>query len=1102
MKSLMKNGLLVLTVVSLAFLSLGGASRPTKPGQNKLLKLPDFKYLDVNTLNVTINSNGDFASSHLTNASGCEWPKGTGKTCIYAAGLWIEGQHLPDRGLRGAFMDQSNEFQPGPLLEQFNTTTNDGSAAIARSTDNKWRLYKIDKRDLRVSPPPADLAEWPGDAGAPNLGQNPDGTWIPKWYGDQMLWTVVNDVNSALKSAVSTSQPMGLEVQCLYFAFNLPGALGNMAFLKWKIINRSDSDYDSTYVSMWSDVDLGNGNDDLPGCDTTLSLGYVYNGTNNDAGTAFAYGAAPPADGYDFFEGPKVPGLPTDSAIVDGKWIKGYKNLPMTACVNYFNGTYPQLVDPTLGNSRYPSVAYDYMKGLAGTVHEPVYSTVTGQQITRWFSGDPTANPPTGDLPSNFYFGAVTPQDLRIMLSSGPFNLAKGDTQEVVCAFLIARGQNNINSITLLKTYDALAQDAFNNNFVLPSPPPTPQLNVSYLPNQIVLDWTEGSAETESYDYKNYKFQAYTLYQGESVNGPWHQIAMYSVKNGVTVVKDYVISEIDLQPYLVPVVSFPNAGLKRYFVANQDFINGGALINGKQYYYALTTWAYNTDPNALANGITLTLEHSKEGIVAVPRQAAVGSTIPTSVDQSLTTSRPADDAIVPQVIAPSLLTGKTYTINPNGAGSSVTSWDLYRSNAGGGQDTLIKGNTSFAGDDYSPYIDGVLFRVKNPSGVRFDGQNPPGWEYTPANDLWFSGQTVLPLPALDSGATSGGLAYPTGGALDLGPVGKKKSALPIDQLVKVQIRFNGAVTQHAYRYVGNLRKGLGTLPPQDSSFIPWMKVPTGPGAQYQGDYDQINVPFTVWSIDPFNGDAANPRQLNVGFIEWNDSLYTKAGTYVGRGLVDGQWDPTTNATGGNEALVIFASTYSPTALPKYTQKPGAPTTNIDLQPALDSLDVMYVLLLKRSSATSNWVNGDMLTLTPNYPLQVGRQVTVVAPAPTYQDPARMSQDLAKINVFPNPYFGGNTAEEGAFNHYVTFSHLPFKATIKIFTITGELVRTIEHQNTNASDFDFSFERWDLRNSNGLPVASGVYLVHIDIPGAGSRVLKVAIIQPQSRPARI
>ena len=436
------------------------------------LTLPDFKFLDINTVKVTCNSDGDFASSHLTNTAGCEWPKGTGKTCIYAAGLWISGIHRPTHAIRGAFMDYVNEFQPGPLLQTFNTTSNKDSAANARASDPMWHLYKISRSDTNNPAGNPDYTGWPGGAGAPFVDVNGNGVWdqgidVPKFYGDQQLWTVCNDVNDSLKSKVGTTAPMGVEVRCLYYADSLTGPLGNVVFLKWTIINKSDADYDSTYVSLWTDIDLGNGNNDLPGCDTTLDLGYIYNDRNDDGPSFFAYGIDPPADGFELLQGPRIPGLPSDSALVDGKWIRGFRNLPLTAAVNYFSSTFPQLVDAPLGNSQFPSIAYDYMKGLAGTKHLPVYSTITGQQITRWFSGEPEMAPPTGDLPPNFYFGPVSGQDTKTILSSGPFTLSQGDTQEVVWAFLIARGSDNLNSISLLKQCAVMAREGFGGAPVL-----------------------------------------------------------------------------------------------------------------------------------------------------------------------------------------------------------------------------------------------------------------------------------------------------------------------------------------------------------------------------------------------------------------------------------------------------------------------------------------------------------------------------------------------------------------------------------------------------------------------------------------------------------
>jgi hypothetical protein len=102
------------------------------------------------------------------------------------------------------------------------------------------------------------------------------------------------------------------------------------------------------------------------------------------------------------------------------------------------------------------------------------------------------------------------------------------------------------------------------------------------------------------------------------------------------------------------------------------------------------------------------------------------------------------------------------------------------------------------------------------------------------------------------------------------------------------------------------------------------------------------------------------------------------------------------------------------------------------------------------------------------------------------------QDVVNINVFPNPYYGVNTEELNKYQRFVTFSHLPQHATIKIFNLAGVQVRQIEHF------ADSQFERWDLANESGFPVGSGLYIVHIQMPelGGAIKILKLAIIQEQ------
>lgn len=175
---------------------------------------------------------------------------------------------------------------------------------------------------------------------------------------------------------------------------------------------------------------------------------------------------------------------------------------------------------------------------------------------------------------------------------------------------------------------------------------------------------------------------------------------------------------------------------------------------------------------------------------------------------------------------------------------------------------------------------------------------------------------------------------------------------------------------------------------------------------------------------------------------------------------------------------------------------------MNIKDRMDSTDIYYVVYVaKKDTNNKFFTEGDKLTITPNYMLESSRTFTYTAgPVPTTNDPALAKSQMGKINVVPNPYFAHNKGEVNVYNRFVTFTNLPPVARIRIFTLTGEMVRDIQHNDATSSTV--SLEQWDLRNANGLPVASGIYIVHIEVPDAGNRILKFAIIQPEERPTRI
>lgn len=99
--------------------------------------------------------------------------------------------------------------------------------------------------------------------------------------------------------------------------------------------------------------------------------------------------------------------------------------------------------------------------------------------------------------------------------------------------------------------------------------------------------------------------------------------------------------------------------------------------------------------------------------------------------------------------------------------------------------------------------------------------------------------------------------------------------------------------------------------------------------------------------------------------------------------------------------------------------------------------------------------------------------------------------LDKINIVPNPYYGYSTYESTALETYVKFVNLPEciengvkkEITISIYTVNGILVRKLTNGNSN------TYVTWDLKNSANIPIASGVYVVHVNAPGIGERTLK-------------
>jgi hypothetical protein len=138
--------------------------------------------------------------------------------------------------------------------------------------------------------------------------------------------------------------------------------------------------------------------------------------------------------------------------------------------------------------------------------------------------------------------------------------------------------------------------------------------------------------------------------------------------------------------------------------------------------------------------------------------------------------------------------------------------------------------------------------------------------------------------------------------------------------------------------------------------------------------------------------------------------------------------------------------------------------------------------------------GDVIKITTTKPFRTGDYIEFTTQKADFNRSKALG-DMDKIAVVPNPYVGAAswepaTATIGRGERLVYFIHLPNKCTIRIYTISGNLVKTL-YRDAPLTDGQ---EQWDLTTKDGMSVAFGVYIFHVDAPGIGTKIGKFAIIK--------
>lgn len=588
-----------------------------------------------------------------------------GASANFAGNVWFGGLDVGNQLKIAAqtYRQGGVDFWTGPL----STIDASTSADVCQEYDKIFKLKRseVDEFVLAGGPITSNIQNWPGNGNIalnhdPNLAPyvdvdgsgdyNPSAGDYPFYdvyntglkdnlntckarvFGDETLWWVYNDNGS--NHVATGGKAIGMEIRAQAFAFKTTDEINNMTFYNYQLINRSSFALYQTYMTVWTDADLGYYGDDYIGCDVKRGLGYIYNADANDesiAGTP-GYGANIPALGCDFFQGP----INSSNTIDDngnGVVDEPGEQMGMTKFL-YFNNSFAgvplQTTDPDNASQYYQYMTGYWRDGTPFTCNPAGTGNGYGEAIATSFvyPADTYTNGPCG---AATWSEAGVAGDRRFMQSSGPFELQPGAVNFITIGLPWARTTSTDPkaSIQLLKIADDKAQALFDNCFRVLSGPEAPDMTIQEMDNELILYFTNKPAsnnylnqykeldisilvDTVTPHYKNvdryYRFEGFKVYQVKNSSVTQEELVDQSkaklifncdIANGVKRLINYEYDATtggDVPKVKVELNDNVDKGLKSTFHFTKDLFSTSSdqkVINNKEYYFYCVAYGYN-----------------------------------------------------------------------------------------------------------------------------------------------------------------------------------------------------------------------------------------------------------------------------------------------------------------------------------------------------------------------------------------------------------------------------------------------------------------------------------------------------------------------------
>jgi len=1005
----------------------------------------DMKWQDLNQLNMPLTNYGVFGQNVLTGSAGGYWPAGyPAENYMFGCGIWV-----------GALVDTGYDADSNVLVDTLVSSSynpNSGGYEFSPGDGSDAPLYNNPHNIVYKSTEDNGGYGWPlkRTDGSDSIVSMQD-TWVT--YSD----------NDPSQHYTEENLPLGLVVN--QFGYTWVGPLKeDIIFMKFEIKNaRTDGkDINNCYMGIITDLDIGNesgssANDLLGFIDTMtidgklqfLNLGYQFQ-LDPEAGWAHTPGII----AFKYMESPiatKPIDLYHDSSVI----IDSGQQIGMTT-FNYFT----LQTDPVNKEERYQELAgYDHLS------FDPNNTEASYSPFPTW--GEGTAGYPGQSEP------AVNAGDKRFVMASGPFTLKNDSTANVVVAVMVARDVNELLDKALT------AQTVYDAGFKGPVAPDQVEFSLKGLDEKVAIYWDdrvekiadryyEDASNTSSllYNpaYKQYDVEGYNVYRSKTgAGGTWDLLAKYDLIDDITIeLKDSVITwDVNIVntdttsdtiitrnvEYLYDTVG-TNTGVPYSYIDT-------ALTNGITYYYTITAYdynfnavGYNADSSVFWGADPLILESAGKTKAVTPRALPANYTLSNTdiiLDTTFTAvidSFDTDSNII-------LTASDTMIIPPIDTGALVIVADPI-------VDTLVD---KISADNFT-----MEFNTITESS---DNKDCPAYVFQiyADNDTIFTGQINIDTVSI------------------VDESGNKKSIWI--QKNKSYFAYNGMIF------------GI------DSFSIDKSKWPTTDNTKLQafivsGNYDSTLVsPLYSSSDQYFYGsmwyriiwhENTNADSLTAEVWDMQHNIEIPYGTDAKGGIW--HFNPAASGDEYMTSSTVQMGMYIPYIQVwfNYAGRPGAMVW--DDRPKEG--DIWDIKIAYKDSTMEDF---DMPPIGAKYTINLNK----------FQISANVDSMLLKVKVVPNPYVVRSEYSLDYRYQKIYFTHLPSKCEIKIFTLSGDLIKTIDHDvafnviNSSGDtlvnyDYTQGSEAWDLLSDNDQILAPGIYLYNVSTPDGASLTGKFAIIK--------